>query len=349
MIKIVLIILVFLTSLTAGLYDDNYNSGDINSSKVNDDSLFNGDFEKIIRFDEIYMSDNNISNSSLKLIDDIASKIKEIEDNNQTMVVSIIGHTKRSTDDKDIKIISSKSYGSKIVDFFTDKYDTNSSLNDSKTYAQIVADKLFKKGLDQNITQIDYRGGEDILYTQEVKKGQQLSNRVMVAIYIKPVTIVPIIEEIVELDSDGDGVLDKDDECPNTLAGLDIDPNGCHIYKTLHLTFKRDSDEIDKNSIAKVEEFAAYLASHNMYNIKIIGHTDSVGSEIYNQKLSEKRALKVKNTLIKLGIDPNRMEAIGMGELQPIASNMTAEGKAKNRRIEVKMELNLDKESEVAK
>jgi len=70
-------------------------------------------------------------------------------------------------------------------------------------------------------------------------------------------------------------------------------------------------------------------------DIDVIGHTDSVGTEAYNQALSVRRAMAVKDFLVSRGISADLIDAIGMGKRQPIASNDTAEGRAQNRRVEV--------------
>ena len=71
--------------------------------------------------------------------------------------------------------------------------------------------------------------------------------------------------------------------------------------------------------------------------IKITGHTDSIGSANYNQKLSVRRAEAVRDYLVSLGADANKMEVSGAGEANPIADNKTKEGRAKNRRVEVEI------------
>ncbi len=68
--------------------------------------------------------------------------------------------------------------------------------------------------------------------------------------------------------------------------------------------------------------------------VRIEGHTDSVGDDVKNMKLSQSRADAVRAALIKLGVDPGRMDAVGFGETKPIASNSTSSGKAENRRTE---------------
>lgn len=75
----------------------------------------------------------------------------------------------------------------------------------------------------------------------------------------------------------------------------------------------------------------------NLETVIAVGHTDSIGSEAYNQKLSERRANAVKAYLVSKGIDPNRVYTEGKGKLQPIASNKTAEGRAQNRRVEIEI------------
>jgi OOP family OmpA-OmpF porin len=80
-----------------------------------------------------------------------------------------------------------------------------------------------------------------------------------------------------------------------------------------------------------------YLKAHPDYTAEIQGHTDSIGSAEYNKKLSERRAKAVYDIMVKMGIDPNRLSYVGYGEEMPIAENCTAEGRAKNRRVEVHM------------
>ena len=72
------------------------------------------------------------------------------------------------------------------------------------------------------------------------------------------------------------------------------------------------------------------------YRVVLSGHTDSVGAEAYNQKLSEKRANAVAKALEELGVSADKITAVGYGELKPVASNKTKEGRAENRRVEAR-------------
>ncbi|MCK9491468.1 MAG: OmpA family protein [Sulfurimonas sp.] len=84
-------------------------------------------------------------------------------------------------------------------------------------------------------------------------------------------------------------------------------------------------------------EFATFLKQNPTYDAEIIGHTDSVGRAEANMLLSQKRANAAKSALISEGIDESRLTSKGRGELEPVISNRTKEGRAANRRIEVKL------------
>ena len=88
---------------------------------------------------------------------------------------------------------------------------------------------------------------------------------------------------------------------------------------------------------AKLDDLVGKVKGINLEVIIAVGHTDSVGSDAYNQKLSVRRAEAVKAYLISKGIEKNRVYTEGKGEKQPVADNRTAEGRAKNRRVEVEV------------
>ncbi len=88
---------------------------------------------------------------------------------------------------------------------------------------------------------------------------------------------------------------------------------------------------------AKLDDLAGKLKGITLEVIIAVGHTDSVGSDAYNQKLSVKRAESVKAYLVSKGIEANRIYTEGKGEKQPTADNKTAEGRAKNRRVEIEV------------
>lgn len=140
-----------------------------------------------------------------------------------------------------------------------------------------------------------------------------------------------------ELDSDNDGVVDSQDKCPNTPQGFNVDMNGCPTTKLLHVTFQPNSYDVTEKVLADVKEFADFLQKNDMYDVIIYGYTDSSGDAENNKALSQKRADAVKEALSRYGISKSRLTSIGKGEVNPIADNSTAEGRAQNRRIEVEL------------
>ncbi len=136
------------------------------------------------------------------------------------------------------------------------------------------------------------------------------------------------------LDSDGDGVPDYKDECPATPAGQTVNDKGCHIIFRLEgVTFEFNSARLTRE--AEVElDMAVEMLKQNDIRVRVEGHTDSVGSDAYNQKLATRRAKAVVDYLVANGISAGRLNPIGYGESAPIASNDTEAGRARNRRVD---------------
>ena len=106
------------------------------------------------------------------------------------------------------------------------------------------------------------------------------------------------------------------------------------LKKQVH--FQHDSAEILPDSAAILEEIADVLKSNpNIKGIEVQGHTDNQGAAPYNLKLSESRAQAVVDTLVKLGVDPLRLQAKGYGDTKPLAPNTGEVGRAKNRRVQL--------------
>lgn len=145
-------------------------------------------------------------------------------------------------------------------------------------------------------------------------------------------------------DTDGDGVADLDDRCPNVMGT--IENKGCPeitkadvvriTYIGSKIFFENDSDKLKVASLSQLDELTKILQKYEGASLTIEGHTDSVGTAAYNETLSQKRSNSVKFYLIEKGISEGRLTAVGYGESKPIASNKSALGKAKNRRVELK-------------
>jgi OOP family OmpA-OmpF porin len=128
------------------------------------------------------------------------------------------------------------------------------------------------------------------------------------------------------------------DKCPNTRPGAVVDLDGCEVEAVIELEgvyFDFDKATIKPEGKAVLDEAAALLNKHERVVVEVAGHTDSVGSDAYNQGLSERRANSVKDYLTAQGVTATRLTAKGYGEAQPVASNDTKEGRAENRRVEL--------------
>jgi len=136
------------------------------------------------------------------------------------------------------------------------------------------------------------------------------------------------------LDDDKDGVLNADDKCLDTPLGAVVDSDGCLKLIDLHVNFDYDSSVVKMGEMKNVNAYADFLTTHTNFKSKIVGYTDSQGSDAYNKKLSERRANAVKNVLIQEGVNANQLTSVGFGEANPVADNATKEGRAQNRRIE---------------
>ena len=177
-----------------------------------------------------------------------------------------------------------------------------------------------------------------------------------------------------ELDSDGDGVPDDRDECPNTPAGVAVGENGCpldsdgdgmaDIYDACPNEFGKGPDGCPEEMVEMMEEVVVVkivetvhfafdsakiepigkavldarvvpaLRANPDVAIRIVGFTDSTGPAEYNLGLSLRRAESIRDYLVSQGISITRLSVMGKGEEFPIASNTTREGRADNRRVE---------------
>jgi OOP family OmpA-OmpF porin len=162
-----------------------------------------------------------------------------------------------------------------------------------------------------------------------------------------------------KMDSDGDGVSDYFDKCPNTAVGVKVDGGGCPLPEIKiikdtvinnntyiitaedkglaasamsNLEFDFGKYTIRSRSFVYLDRLAELLVKKH-FGLKLSGHTDAIGSEAANLKLSENRANSVKDYLVSKGADASHIEAIGFGESQPLAPNKTAKGRQMNRRV----------------
>jgi len=110
---------------------------------------------------------------------------------------------------------------------------------------------------------------------------------------------------------------------------------GSKIISLEGANFDFNKASLKAEGMAKLDQAAAVMAEHADLTVGVEGHTDSVGSDAYNQKLSERRAQAAVDYLVSKGVDASRLQPTGYGESKPVASNDTAEGRAQNRRVDL--------------
>jgi OOP family OmpA-OmpF porin len=158
---------------------------------------------------------------------------------------------------------------------------------------------------------------------------------------VKEIVRENIVREEPPRDSDGDGVIDALDRCPNTLHGARVARDGCVVESAVIVLqgvhFEHGSAQLTDASMAILMQVANSLRGQSTVNVEIAGHTDSTGSDGGNLALSVRRAQSVVDFLVSQGIERSRLTAVGYGASRPIADNSTAAGRASNRRVEFRV------------
>lgn len=182
--------------------------------------------------------------------------------------------------------------------------------------------------LDEEHTDVLFSTGISFLIGPKAKKSAAVA---------APVAAAAVVAEA---DSDGDGVLDSQDKCPDTLRQYKVDADGCPLKLTetvsvdLAVKFDTNSSVVKEEYIADIRNLATFMDQYDNTVVTIEGHTDSSGSEAYNKTLSQKRADAVRDVLVqRLDISADRVTSVGYGEERPSADNSTPEGRETNRRV----------------
>jgi outer membrane protein OmpA-like peptidoglycan-associated protein len=146
-------------------------------------------------------------------------------------------------------------------------------------------------------------------------------------------------------DTDGDGVNDEEDKCP-TVKGVP-ENQGCPVIPAeiirrvdiaaKNILFVTGSAKLQTKSFKGLNDVVKIMQENPAMKLSIEGHTDNVGSDTFNQTLSDNRAASVMNYIVSKGIDASRIASAGYGESRPLADNKTAAGRQQNRRVEMKL------------
>jgi OOP family OmpA-OmpF porin len=196
----------------------------------------------------------------------------------------------------------SEAYAAVIIGHTDSSGNADYNMKLSQRRAQAVSDYLVSTGVDAGKLRIVGRGEDAPIASNDTKKGQAQNRRVEVVTIAEP-------------------------------RALDM-----IRFPSVALFPRRSADltEQGKAMLAMNAQEAKQMLSRANY-IEVVGHTDHVGDDDYNQELSEQRAEAVRNYLIAAGVDGNKIVSVGAGENMPIASNKTDKGRAENRRVEVLM------------
>ncbi len=151
------------------------------------------------------------------------------------------------------------------------------------------------------------------------------------------------------LDSDGDGVFDAQDKCPKTVRGTHVNADGCPELRSESVTIELKIEFASNQSVVNpvyhehIKRFADFMQKYPDTTAVIGAHTDNTGSEEYNLKLSQKRADSVRMYIINnFNISPERLTGIGYGISQPVADNNTPSGRQRNRRVDAVISKKID-------
>lgn len=212
----------------------------------------------------------------------------------------------------------------------TDNWGTDEyNLDLSERRAKSVKQFLVAQDIDSTRLFTAGCGERNPIADNSTSQGRAINRRIEFSIYDGVSSKCPKVDEIELDDSSLDGKLDNDEQ--KRIAAKLL--QGGQLTFT-NVRFKFDSDELTDNSKKILDNVASVLNKLTDLKLEIQGHTDSKGSRTYNQNLSERRANSVKNFLINKGISSERLSSVGFGESNPVSTNNTDEGRAKNRRIE---------------
>lgn len=159
---------------------------------------------------------------------------------------------------------------------------------------------------------------------------------------VETVKVVEVVKPEPFIDSDGDGVEDKRDKCPDTPKGLKVDADGCvivgQILELRGVTFEFNKATLQLNAQTVLDYVVKGMKGQPTMEVEIAGHTDTVGSAAYNLKLSQKRAEAVREYLVGHGVESARLTARGYGKTQlKVSPETSALDREVNRRVEFRV------------
>jgi outer membrane protein OmpA-like peptidoglycan-associated protein len=164
---------------------------------------------------------------------------------------------------------------------------------------------------------------------------------VFLAVAFLAVSLVPAMAQDAEMDRAEREL--RDAMAPAADAGATVErvaPNEVRVRMPSDITFDFNRADVKRQFVPRISDLARTLSRYPNMSVSVVGHADARGSDDYNQRLSERRAWSVGEVLSQYGVDRYRINASGMGEMAPIASNADEWGRARNRRVEINVRSN---------
>jgi OOP family OmpA-OmpF porin len=236
----------------------------------------------------------------------------------------------------------------KLHDFMNNNY--HNSLGDGEEAIKALRVKYGDRLCVYNVwtgEESESFGAEDLDYSQNPPScgqpnsatGEKVAESAGLKDFMRAVLLSPVppppAPDCSQLDSDGDGVNDCDDKCPNTIKGTPVNRLGCWI---VDVKFDNDRSEIKPQYFALLNKLAVDItANFSNLTLEIQGHTSSTASAAYNMRLSTRRANAVTEYLNKRLSGPHKLVPHGYGLTRPIDTNETAAGRANNRRVQIEV------------
>lgn len=235
-------LIIFLLSylLLAGTYDYSYSANiDSNGSNLSFDSnesnasygeldfFMGGEFKEIIRFNALVfdgtrLEEQYVEDTDVTYFEYILTTIKSYIVRDKDIKIKIIGHTKEATDDYNEAVVDSDTYANAIQNWSRPSLTTQRSAKLSMDYADKIQRMLQDENISKELMVKENRRGDDMAFSDALDEGKDLSNRVMLTLYVS-------FSRYVEIDTDEDTVFDKQDKCPNTPKGAKVDIEGCPL------------------------------------------------------------------------------------------------------------------------
>lgn len=162
---------------------------------------------------------------------------------------------------------------------------------------------------------------------------EKIVERERIVEVVKEVPVVP------PADRDGDGVPDALDKCPDTVGGASVDADGCvretQVVVLPNIEFAYDRADLTADGRQTLDQVVRFMSDQPEIELEVWGHTDARGAELYNLRLSQRRAAAVVQHLVDTGVAADRLKSAGFGATRPVADNETEEGRERNRRVEL--------------